>query len=345
MNELVITKVPLDTEQVNIECDFEDKELLIDSLKNHNNEHLKLESDNENDNEDESHSAEHEEKSKESKIDELFGKSREIKKEESKTKDNNSKARTSKTKLRKKLEKNNISKILILDDEEVTSEVTLDNLVNDEDKEEEVKEDVKEDISLRKVKSDVRKQSKKKPVDVTHNMDAAIDEEKVKNELLMKFVFLKRSDPSIDIPEFTINSNLASMQRTYDNTVRGLSFDSSITNFKTYLSYGFMITEFLLGKFAGLDMEGFCESQLNNMNAYDKLLIEIGEKNYVSKKSNLPVEIRLIFLILFNTFIFVISKFITKKTGTDLMSMLGQITKKSGGKSKMKGPTIDLSKI
>ena len=43
------------------------------------------------------------------------------------------------------------------------------------------------------------------------------------------------------------------------------------------------------------------------MNKYEHLLIELGEKNYVPEGSKWPVEIRLLFTIVINAAIFIIT--------------------------------------
>ena len=55
-------------------------------------------------------------------------------------------------------------------------------------------------------------------------------------------------------------------------------------------------------------MTGFAQSQLVNMNKYDALLIELGEKHYIPSGSQWPVEVRLLGLIFMQTALFIISK-------------------------------------
>ena len=84
---------------------------------------------------------------------------------------------------------------------------------------------------------------------------------------------------------------------------------------------------------------------------YDKLLIELGEKTYVPTASKWPVELRLLFTIMINAGIFIISKTMMKKTGSNLMGMINGLntsTKNNdigGRKRKMKGPSVNLDDI
>ena len=105
------------------------------------------------------------------------------------------------------------------------------------------------------------------------------------------------------------------MTKQYDHTVRRLSLDSTVENYKQYLIGGFMLTEFVFGNFLGFDMQGFTQQQIVSMSSYERLLIELGEKSYVPTGSKWPVELRLMFMIVMNAAFFIVSKMI--KQGYD----------------------------
>lgn len=174
-------------------------------------------------------------------------------------------------------------------------------------------------------------------------------EEDAKRELLFKFDLLRKSYPSSIIPEYTIHTDIRTMQKSYGDSVRRLSLDSSVENYKTYIVYGFMGCEFVFGNFLGFDMQGFTQQQILSMNSYEKLLIELGEKSYVPTGSKWPVELRLLFMIIMNAAFFVISKMIMKKTGANILGMVNsmnaaptQASTPAHRKRRMKGPNIDL---
>lgn len=175
-----------------------------------------------------------------------------------------------------------------------------------------------------------------------------VNEEDAKRELLFKFELLKKSYPVSDIPEYSIHTDLYVMERSYKDCVRRLSLDSSVESYKTYLVYGFMGCEFVLGNFFGFDMSGFTQQQIISMHSYEKLLIEIGEKSYVPTEQNWPVEVRLIFAIIMNAAFFIISKMMMQKTGTNLMNMVNNMNgskpaaqnNQEGGRKKMRGPNL-----
>lgn len=166
------------------------------------------------------------------------------------------------------------------------------------------------------------------------------DEDK-KRELLFKFELLKKSYKGKDIPDYNIHTDYNTLNRGYEITLKRLTIDNNVDNYKTYLIGGFMLVEFIFGKYLKFDMQGFTSEQIKNISSYDKLLVELGEKSYVPEDQQWPVEVRLLCLILFNAALFIASKMILKNTGDNLFNMINTMTKnatKSEPKRKMKSP-------
>ena len=195
---------------------------------------------------------------------------------------------------------------------------------------------------------DIGKIHIEKPVQDASNFDNTDDEDK-KRELLFKFELLKKSYKNINIPEYNIHTDITTIKRSYEDTVKRVTIDSNVESYKTYLIGGFMAIEYGLGYFLKFDMKGFTQQQMVNINSYEILLIELGEKSYVPKAKQWPVEIRLIFLILFNAAVFVVSKMILKGTGSNLLNMMNNMTnsviKSPLKKRKMKGPDVEIDDL
>jgi hypothetical protein len=196
-------------------------------------------------------------------------------------------------------------------------------------------------------------QSKKHYPDISQSAVNEQEEENVKHEILYKFALLKKSYRGADIPEFTIHSDLSTMTRSYENTVRRLSLESNVDTYKKYLIGGFMLVEYILGRFLKLDMEGFTRQQMINMNSYDRLLIELGEKSYVPGDSKWPVELRLLGMIMINAGFFVVTKMLGKMSGSDIMGMFNAFNgappvstaAPQVPKRRMQGPSINLDEL
>ena len=176
------------------------------------------------------------------------------------------------------------------------------------------------------------------------------EEENKKRELLFKFELLKKSYKNVEIPELTIHTDLKTIERSYEDTLKRVNIESNVESYRNYLIGGFMAVEYGLGHFLKFDMKGFTQQQMVSMNKYNKLLIELGEKTYKPKAKKMSVELRLLFLILFNAATFVVSKMILKGTGSDLMGMLNKLGDNAGGvsplkKRKMRGPQVDVEDL
>lgn len=189
--------------------------------------------------------------------------------------------------------------------------------------------------------------------DITKGILTSEEEESnKKRDLIFRFDILRRSYKGAAIPDYSEYTPLETLQKSYDDTVRRLSLDSTVEGYKKYLIMGFMGAEFILGSWFKFDMKDFTQQQLVSMNSYERLLIELGEKSYLSGPSSWPVEIRLLGLILVNAAVFIATKMIFKATGTNFSNMLNVNTGPSTttmhpqkAKRKMKGPNIDMSDL
>lgn len=184
------------------------------------------------------------------------------------------------------------------------------------------------------------------------------EDEDLKREMLFKFDLLRKSYKEQNIPEYSIHSDLDMMRKSYDDTVRRLSLDNSVENYKKYMIGAFMVIEYALGKWLHFDMEGYTQQQIISMSTYEKLLIEIGEKSYVPSGKKWSVEVRLLFLVIINTAFFIVGKMIMKNTGSNILNAINNMNRANQNttpgvskstttdtKKKMKGPDINLDDL
>lgn len=153
------------------------------------------------------------------------------------------------------------------------------------------------------------------------------DDETIKkrNDVFFHYEVLKKMHPSATIPEFSVYSDPEIMAQKYEFLAKKLSLDSSVENWKRYMIIFVMGCEVGLGKLK-FDMEGFAQQQISSMNTYDQLLVEMAEKSYVPSGDRWPVEVRLLMMLTMNVVLFVVSKMIFKKTGTNLLGSINEIT-------------------
>lgn len=179
------------------------------------------------------------------------------------------------------------------------------------------------------------------------------DEEAKLRELLFKFELIRKSNPTEEIPKFTISSDPEHVSRVYDEILRKLSLTDNITKYKKYLMFGFMGIETLAGNILGFDMKGFTQQQVLDMSSYEKLIIELGEKNYVPQ-SKWPVELRLLGIIVMNAVLFIATKMAFKSTGTDILNNMNFAANagvsananiQQRKNKRMGGPTINLDDL
>lgn len=173
-----------------------------------------------------------------------------------------------------------------------------------------------------------------------------------KREILFQFELIKRNHPGVSVPDLSQHTELQTMQKELDMVRRRATMESNVSKYKQYLMIMFYATEFLCGKYLGFDMKGFGQQQMSSMGAYEEILFEIGEKNYVPGGSSWPAEMRLLFLTLTNAATFIITRMIVKHGGEALINMFSppatakpEQPASAPAQRKMTGPKISLDDI
>lgn len=150
-------------------------------------------------------------------------------------------------------------------------------------------------------------------------MEELIEEER--REYLLKLKMLRKRCSDLTLPPYSEHSTHGELKRIYDDALRELSVAHNFENYKGYLMGGFLLTEFVCTQLFKIDMGGYAKVQMAQITKYDQLLFELGEKSYMGFGSSLPVEIRLIGLILFNAAVFYIGKLVAEKGGESVATL------------------------
>lgn len=152
------------------------------------------------------------------------------------------------------------------------------------------------------------------------------DELQQKQEYMDKFESLRRQHKNAKIPEFSLHSDLNTMKREYEKTRRAVKIESKVEWYKMCLIFCFVFVDYVLGYWLGFEMKGFIQQQIMNIASYELLLIELGEKDYVSEESQWPVELRLFGTIVTNTALFVVGNKMKKYLGgLDIMNLINSL--------------------
>ena len=179
-----------------------------------------------------------------------------------------------------------------------------------------------------------------------------------KEEFIWRFRILKKKykNPSIEIPDYNEHSDLPTMKRNYDRTIKELYLDESVETYRSYLLGSWIVMEFVSTQWLAIDLSGFTVQQTKMMHKYDSILIELGEKSRERWGMNLPVEVRLLGFILLQAGIFYLGKIIADKFGNNVSEIFRGVTgqppmqkdipKSDKGKDKKtRGPRIKASDI
>ena len=115
----------------------------------------------------------------------------------------------------------------------------------------------------------------------------------------------KLKDKGIRIPRFTEESDLDEMNDYYEMKSSDLRRRKGVRTMRKVVTTGASLVEFVFGKWnpLNLELEGWSESMNENITDFDDVFEEFAEK-YFKDRSKLPVEIRLLGLILWSALSF-----------------------------------------
>ena len=203
--------------------------------------------------------------------------------------------------------------------------------IGDEDDEEvaiedEIGEDEEEEVDIDEIDESDDEEEQEDEDDPYAGLSPAEREAKEREEYIWRFRILKKQYKNADLPVYNEHSDLQMMKTSYDRTIRELYLDDAVESYRTYLMCGFMAMEFACTQWIGVDLSGFTIQQGQMMYKYERMLIELGEKSYNTWNTNLPVEIRLIGMILLQAGIFYVGKIISTNAGGNFAELFKSFT-------------------
>lgn len=174
-------------------------------------------------------------------------------------------------------------------------------------------------------------------------------------EYIWRFRILKKKYPTATLPDYNEHSDIHVMKTSYDRTIRELTLDDNVSSYRMFLYMAFNGIEYAATQLIGFDMGGFTKHQKKMMHKYDRLLVELGERSYSAWGSSLPIEIRLLGMVLFQACVFYLGKVVADKMGDNVKDLFDGImgTEEKDEKSaaserprpKMRGPSVNLEDI
>lgn len=173
----------------------------------------------------------------------------------------------------------------------------------------------------------VHQQPKYKYVD-QHGRPLTEDEIKIYEAKLLanyrvKFSILRDNYPNMKIPDIEEGTSIPIVEEMYSEYVKKIHIDSSVEQNKVYLLILWLILEIGCSKFFNLPMSGYTQNQMDYINKYQMLLIELGETSYQGQsQSSTPIEIRLLIMAIFNAVIFIGVKILSDKVSPEFAESL-----------------------
>jgi hypothetical protein len=144
---------------------------------------------------------------------------------------------------------------------------------------------------------------------------------------------LKKSYRDVTIPPGVADLDWSELRKLYYIELDRVSLSKNVESYKLIMLVLFFICEGVGAKLFKIDITGFTVHSWRSMSRYERLLIELGEKNYSSFGENWPVELRLAGLVFVNAIIFVLAKYIFKLTGQNMSDDFFELFNSLGNQS------------
>lgn len=127
-----------------------------------------------------------------------------------------------------------------------------------------------------------------------------------------KFRILKMRSPEVEIPD---SNDPDALERMYKEAIRLDHYASSTGTWMIYLSIGYTVAQWVLGKLGVPNIDSYAVHQIEVMKHYPHLIKELGEPGGPSLGSDWPPWLKLTAIIVLHSIVYIIISGITKDSG------------------------------
>uniref|UniRef100_A0A6C0JSF1 Uncharacterized protein n=1 Tax=viral metagenome TaxID=1070528 RepID=A0A6C0JSF1_9ZZZZ len=138
-----------------------------------------------------------------------------------------------------------------------------------------------------------------------------------------------------EYPQFDEYTPTVELEKILREVRRETLLNEHVSYTKQMLAFGWSSIECIATQYLSIDLSGFTAHEAKNIKDYNRILLEIGERDYLSWSENLPPELRLLFMTLQHAFIFSVMKK-NPKGMADVTNFFSTPNTQSG---EMKGPS------
>ncbi len=135
-----------------------------------------------------------------------------------------------------------------------------------------------------------------------------------------KFGILRMFYPEFKIPDYDDDIPLFKKHITYERILRTVNANYNAKMYlRQILIVSWMAIEFVGVKFLKMDFRGYTMSQLETMDQYQRMLIELGEKHSIAVgSSSWSIEVRIFVMSIINCVVFVGMKYLSRYAGPQI---------------------------
>jgi hypothetical protein len=163
--------------------------------------------------------------------------------------------------------------------------------------------------------------------------DTREQQEEERSDILWSLKKLKKHYDPKKFPHYDEFTSTSTLKRILKEIKREVILDENVNQTRQWLVMGWWAMEKVGTEYLSIDLSGFTAYETQNMNEYQKVLVEIGERSYLNWSEGFPPELKLLFLMLTHAALFHVKKKAT--SFTDVLNLFD--TRGHGGE--MRGPS------